>query len=232
MSRIALIAALPGELQPLVRGWRRLPAPFPVFQGRIGPAEVLAACAGMGSAAATRACEVLLHQDRKKTGAHDPIGALVSIGWAGSLSCGLRPPEASAIREVVDAATGERFLTQTPLGQRLITLGRVAGPEEKRRLATEHQAALVDMEAAAVARCARQHSLAFFCFKAVTDGPTDRLPDFNRFTAPDGRLRLPAFLAWTALQPQTWPALWRLGQNSRQAAAQLALTVRSFAENS
>ncbi|MGA7523018.1 MAG: hypothetical protein WBW84_11080 [Acidobacteriaceae bacterium] len=219
---LALIAALPSELAPLTRSWQRSGA---VLRGRIGDHDILAAAGGMGSAAVTRTCEAVLGAAPPNT-----IDALISIGYAGSLSCGLRPPDACAIREVIDVATGERFPTDLlpnpspgPIKpQRLVTLDRVADPEAKRHLAEQYQATLVDMEAAAVARFARAQSLRFLCFKAVTDGPNDRLPDFSRFTTPDGQLRVPAFLAWALVHPSWWGPLRRLGLNSRQAARELS----------
>lgn len=211
--RIGIVAALPRELAPLVRGWEKRGR---LWFGRIGPHEAVAGCAGMGADAATRACQELL--------AACELDSIVSIGYAGSLSCGLRPPQACAIREVVNAATGERFLAD-PEGQRLITLNRVAGREEKRRLAEQHQAVLVDMEAAAIARFAREHGMRFLCFKAISDGPNENLPDFNRFTGPDGQLRTPAFALWAATHSRSWGPIWRLGQNSRRAAAELAILV-------
>lgn len=223
MNTIALIAALPSELQPLTRGWQRSGA---VLRGRIGDCEILATSAGMGAAAVTRACETIL----ATAPANAPLDTLVSIGYAGSLSCGLRPPDACAIREVIDAASDERFPTDpwpasTPAAmkpQRLVSLDHVADPEAKRRLAERYQATLVDMEAAAVARFAVAHSLKFLCFKAVTDGPNDRLPDFGRFTGSDGHLRFPAFIAWALVHPGYWGVLRRLGQNSRLAALELS----------
>lgn len=209
MSRTGIVAALPRELAPLVRGWRR---EGNVWFGNLGGREAIAICAGMGAAAATRACELL---------GRYAVDTLVSIGYAGSLSCGLRPPQACAVREVIDAATGERFAANAD-GQRLVTLDCVAGPEEKRLLAQAHEAVLVDMEAAAVARFARDHGLRFLCFKAVSDGPNEKLPDFARFTHSDGQLRLPALALWAAVHPQYWGALRRLGRNSTGAAAELA----------
>jgi adenosylhomocysteine nucleosidase len=211
---IALIAALPAELKLLVRGWERR---GDLYHGRIGTLDAVGTSAGMGAAAATRACEAVL--------AAGNLDAIASIGYAGSLSCGLQVGEAYAAREVIDAATGEVFPTAEARGQRLITLGSVAGSEEKRQLALKYQAVMVDMEAAAVARFARAHNLAFHCFKAITDGPSDKLPDFNRFMGPDGHLRMPALLAWAAIHPQFWGALRRLGQNSTLAARQLAFFV-------
>jgi adenosylhomocysteine nucleosidase len=226
---IAFVAALPAELKPLVRGWQKR---GDIFHGRIGNIEAVATTAGMGAAAATRACKRVLSAG--------PVEALVSLGYAGSVSCGLQVGAAYAIREVIDAATGERFATDPvaaqaqdqPKPQRLITLDRVANPDEKRRLAAQHQAVLVDMEAAAVARFAREHNLGFRCFKAVTDGPNDKLPDFNRFTAPDGRLHMPAFLAWLVMHPRYWGAVRALAKNSRLAADQLAFFISRFLSNS
>jgi adenosylhomocysteine nucleosidase len=219
MKRIAIVAALPSELRPLTRHWHHHSG---LAVGRIGDIEAVAACSGMGERAVTRACERLA--------ASGPIDVLISVGYAGSLSCGLRAPEAVPIREVIDDATGEHFPTD-PLpnpptdqlqGQRLITLDHVAAPEEKRRLAEAHQAALVDMEAATVARFARARNLSFLCFKAVTDGPNDELPDFNRFTTPEGRLRTAAFAAWAFFHPRYWRVLGELEKNSRLAAQELA----------
>ena len=64
---------------------------------------------------------------------------------------------------------------------------------EKRRLAATYDAALVDMEAAAIARLAAMRGIPFYCIKGVSDGFNDRLPDFNPFLTADGRFRLVPF---------------------------------------
>ncbi|MFZ0631515.1 MAG: hypothetical protein WAM56_09525 [Acidobacteriaceae bacterium] len=223
MNTVAIVAALPSELQPLTRGWPRFGG---VLRGRIGGHTIVAAASGMGASAVTRACEAVLTAAPNDA----PIDTLISIGYAGSLSCGLRPPDACAIREVIDAATGERFPTEllpdpsaAPIKpQRLVTRDRVADPQEKRRLAEQFQATLVDMEAAAVARFACSHNLRFLCYKAVTDGPNDLLPDFNRFTTSEGQLRMSSLIAWALVHPGSWGTLRRLGQDSRQAAQELS----------
>jgi hypothetical protein len=83
------------------------------------------------------------------------------------------------------------------------------------------------MEAATVARFARERNLAFLCFKAVTDGPNDELPDFNRFTNPEGRLRTAAFVTYAILHPRYWRVLGELEKNSHLAAVQLSNFVSS-----
>jgi adenosylhomocysteine nucleosidase len=220
MNRIGIVAALPSELRPLIHKW---PRTAHLARGRVGDVEAVATCAGMGAQAVARACEVLV--------ASGDLDTLVSVGYAGSLSCGLNAPEACAAREVIDAATGESFpaelLPGQPRGHRLVTLDHVAGRDEKRTLGTKYQAVMVDMEAAAVARFARARNLHFLCFKAITDGPKDNLPDFNRFTTPAGRLRMPAFVTWALFHPQYWRALGQLEKHSHAAAHQLAALLQA-----
>jgi adenosylhomocysteine nucleosidase len=214
MKRIGIVAALHGELKPLVRGWEKR---GPFWTGRIGETHCIATAGGMGAQAAARACELLLKEG--------PLDGLVSVGWVGALSCGLKPPHAHVISEVIDARTGERFVTASTEGQRLLTTGHVVRSDEKRGLAEQFHTLLVDMEAAAVARIASEQQLPFYCFKAISDGYTDRLPDFNRFIGPDGQMRMAAFVVYAMLYPQYWGALMRLGKNSSIAAKNLATLI-------
>jgi adenosylhomocysteine nucleosidase len=234
MNRIGIVAALPSELRPLTRHWHHHSR---IAAGHIGPLDAVATCAGMGEPAVLRACERLLHVPPPE----NPIDTLVSVGYAGSLSCGLSAPLAVTVGAVIDARTGETFPTDPladsvplPSGQlkpqRLVTLDHVANPNEKRQLAAAWQATLVDMEAVTVARFARANNLRFLCFKAVTDGPNDELPDFGRFTGPNGRLRTTAFAAWAAVHPQYWRVLSELERNSRAASHELTkLLLANFA---
>ena len=223
MTKIAIIAALPGELKPLVTredsGWRRT-GPN-IWTGSIAGREAIAIAGGIGAASAARAVDLVLSSGRPE--------ALVSYGWAGALTCALKPPDAYAISEIIDHGSGDRFVTRAPEGMRLITLDHVARPDEKRSLAQQHQAVLVDMEAATVARLAAAASIPFYCFKGISDAYTDNLPDFSRFISPTGELRMPALLAHAALHPGYWSTLARLGNNSSIAASNLAhLLSKSF----
>ncbi|HEX3471309.1 MAG TPA: nucleoside phosphorylase [Silvibacterium sp.] len=218
MSRIAIIAALPGELKPLIHGWRRTEPN--VWSGVIAGHEAIAIAGGMGSAAAGRAVTQALDHDRPD--------ALISYGWCGAITCAVKPPMAFAISEVIDHSTGDSFRTASTEGLRLVTLDHVAGPNEKRPLAEKHQAVLVDMEAATVARLAVENNLAFYCFKAISDAYTDNLPDFNRFISPAGQLRTSAFMTYAVIHPGYWAALIRLGTNSGVAASNLARLLSKF----
>ncbi len=214
MKKIGIIAALPGELKPLVRGWQQRGQ---MYFGQIGENECIAVAGGMGAEAATRACERVLAEGK--------LDALVSYGWAGSLSCGIKPPSACAIYDVIDSRTGERFVTDCLAGHRLVTLDHVARSDEKRDIAQKYQTPLVDMEAATVGRIAAARNIAFYCFKGVSDGANDKLPDFNRFLGKDGQLQMPAFVAYALLHPQYWTALRQLGKSSNAAASNLASLV-------
>lgn len=226
MTRVALIAALPGELKPLVRGW-----PYSVRKGvhfwaqRSREAEWdeewIAACAGMGQDAATRAFAAL--EDG------GPVSLVFSLGWAGALTFQPKPGEAYNVAGVIDARTGERFHCDAGAGdQWLVTNPRVADQPEKRRLAATYNAALVDMEAAAIARLAAMREIPFYCIKGVSDALDDHLPDFNRFITADGQLQTGKFALSALAAPKYWPALLRMGENSRKAAQGIARSLVEF----
>jgi adenosylhomocysteine nucleosidase len=222
MRRVGIIAAMPGELKPLVQGWKPLQLPHGenAWQGEIEDAACIAVCAGMGKTAAERACAIAVREA--------PLNILVSMGWAGALSCGLQPGDAYVVNEVVDGASGDVFPTQSPAREgnappfRLVTIDHVALAAEKRRLGQTYQAVLVDMEAVAVARFARSQGIAFYCLKAVSDTASEVLPDFSRYTDTQGQLQLAALLAHVAIRPRYWPGLARIGKNGKKGASAMA----------
>ena len=216
MSCIAIIAALPGELSPLVRTWshERRNA-VNIWRTRRNDAKWIAACAGMGQQAATRA----FGEIEKRS----PISRVISVGWAGSLNGDFIAGRAYGVAGVIDTQTGERF----PVGNAksgapwLVTSPAVAAAEAKFRLAAEYGGGLVDMEAAAVARLAAMRGIPFECFKGVSDGASENLPDFNRFISPQGQLRLSRLLFFVLPRPWYWPGLIRMGENSKKASQSL-----------
>ena len=222
MTRVAIVAALPGELKPLVRNWKH--------QTRNGVAlwvwpfdegEWVAVCAGAGQSAATRA-----FAEAERLG---PCTMAISVGWAGALSKECVPGQAYRVTGVVDARTGERFHAATLQQERwLVTSLHVADEAEKLRLASAYNASLVDMEAAAVARMAAMRDIPFCSIKGVSDGLSDKLPDFNRFLSPDGKFRLAGFVLFALLRPWYWPALIRMGENSRKASRKIAESLLDF----
>jgi adenosylhomocysteine nucleosidase len=226
MTRTAIIAAMPGELKPLVRNWPHSTRNGIHFWARRGEKEDweeewIAACAGAGQDAATRAFAAI--EDG------GPIDLVFSIGWAGALREEIAPGTAHNVAGVIDLRTGERFRCDAGAGELwLLTSPQVASSAEKRRLASAYDAALVDMEAAAIARLAQMRGIPFYCIKGVSDGFNDRLPDFNRFLSPSGHFHLARFVPFALLRPWYWPALIRMGENSKQASHSIAESLLDF----
>jgi adenosylhomocysteine nucleosidase len=222
MTRVAIIAAFPGELKPLIRNWPHSTRNGVQFWAqRNEEEEWIAACAGAGQDAATRAFAAI-----EEGG---PIDLVFSVGWAGALRADLAPCAAHNLAGVIDARTGERFHCDAGAGLLLlVTSPKVADEAEKRCLASAYGAALVDMEAAAVARLASARAIAFYCIKGVSDGLTDRLPDFNRFISRTGQIQLPRLILFAILRPIYWPALLRMGENSKRASQSIAESLLEF----
>jgi len=216
MTRTAIIAAFPAELKPLVRGWRHQQQNgVDLWRWSFDEGEWIAACAGAGIHAATRA-----FAEVEKTG---PVDRVISTGWAGALRDDLVPGQAYDVSAVIDARTGERFVAAVPLMDCcLVTNPRVADVHEKQRLAETYSASLVDMEASAIARLAQMRGIPFHCIKAVSDARNDELPDLNRFLSPSGQFQLFRFVVFAILRPRYWRPLMRMGENSRRAARGLA----------
>jgi adenosylhomocysteine nucleosidase len=247
MRRVAIIAAMPAELKPLTSGWRHERSNgVDLWRWSFDGGEWIAACAGAGVERAAKA-----FAEVEKSGELDSV---ISTGWAGALREELVAGQAYDVSCVIDAQTGERFLTQiagifvgrppnetqvlrlrcaplrmTEYGDNpelwLITNAKVADAAEKQRLASTYQAALVDMEAAAIARLARMRGIPFYCIKGISDGYSDQLTDFNRFISTDGQFQLLRFAFFALLRPWHWPSLIRMGENSSKAARSIAASV-------
>ncbi|HEV8072692.1 MAG TPA: hypothetical protein VGP21_01065 [Opitutaceae bacterium] len=212
MKRIAIIAAMAGELKPLVRGWtRKSRHGVDLWRQRHGENEWIAACAGVGMDAAKRALEEI-----EQDGAIDLV---FSIGWAGALREEFAPGQAYRVSGIIEARSGDRFSVAGHSAECwLVTSDRVADQADKRLLATTYGAGLVDMEAAGVARQAAMRGIPFYCIKGVSDGFSDQLPDFNGFISANGQFQTAQFIFLAALRPWYWSALMRMGKNSKKAA--------------
>jgi adenosylhomocysteine nucleosidase len=222
--RIGIIAALPGELKPLVRGWERQPTGvkgISVWTQVRGEDELIAVCGGIGWEAAIRSFS-----------AAEFMGALdlvLSVGWVGALADEAKTGECYVPSEIIDAQTGERFLlTDGDRRLRLVTTVQVADAHEKHRLRESYGAAMVDMEAAAIARLAQMRRIPVCCFKAVSDAPNATLPDLNSFIDAQGQMRMMQFLGHVAVRPRFWASLLELGRNSAVGAKAIAESVNRF----
>ncbi len=224
--KIGIIAALPGELKPLIRDWQASTLKDGTRSWTRAADDDLwvAACSGMGADAARRAFAA--------AEADGPLDFVLSVGWAGAVYEGAKPGEALAFSSILDAKTGEQFHLAT--GKRkltLVTAGRVVDAKEKARLrATYPGAVMVDMEAATVARLAQMRGIPMACIKGVSDGVGAELPDLNPFISSLGHLRLLPFLAYLAVRPRYWKAIAELNRSSKKAALAMRNLILAFME--
>ena len=224
MSRIAIIAAMPGELKPLVKGWKRVPTRqrfVTKWTQDAGCDRWIAVCAGMGDEAATRAFA--------QAEMDGPVDMVLSIGWAGALREEGYPGEVHIPNIVVNAQTGERFtLAEREKPVVLVTTAQVANAAEKRRLAETYGGMLVDMESATIARLAQMRDIPVCCMKIITDDVTARLPNLNPFIDTMGQMKMARLIGHVLLRPGYWPALIRMGRASASGAKSLSSAIRHF----
>jgi adenosylhomocysteine nucleosidase len=222
MTRVAIIAAMPGELKPLVRGWQHeRRGDVNLWRWHFDEGEWIAAYAGAGQRAATQAFAEI-----EKDG---PISSAISIGWVGALREEAKPGKAYKVSGAIDSQTGERFsAAQWSQECLVVTSPKVADAAEKQRLAEAYKADLVDMEAAAVARLAAMRRIPFYCIKGVSDGFSENLIDFNRFISPEGQFNMGRLLLYVLPRPWHWPSLVRMGENGKQASQSIAECLFDF----
>ncbi len=224
--RIGIIAALPGELKPLVQTWSAsvLKDGTRVWTRAATNGDAwIATCSGMGADAARRSFSAA------ESGG--PLDVVLSVGWAGAVSAEAKAGAASSPSVVMDARTGEQFRMSRGNAGMLITAARVADTTEKTRLRHAYPGAvMVDMEAATIARLAAMRGIPIACIKGVSDGIGATLPDLNLFISPLGNFRLIPFLAHLAIRPAYWKAVAELNRSSGEAAQAMRRLILEFLE--
>ncbi|WP_158790069.1 phosphorylase [Granulicella sp. L60] len=206
----AIIAALPREVEHLVRGWQvqKLPGRVTVYTNDFA----VTVCAGMGAARASLAVQAALSVRQ--------VTALVSVGLAGACDPGLRGGDIVRAGVVIDSQSGERFM-DSRYKQVLVSAPVIASVQEKRRLYASYSASAVDMEAATVARMAEAHGLQFQAIKAISDDASFELEELGRFATHDGQFREAAFAMYSVARPRLWGKLVGLAGNSKAAVQAL-----------
>jgi adenosylhomocysteine nucleosidase len=214
---VVIIAAMPGEVKPLVRSWAALESRDGVdgWQHPNGP--IMAFCGGMGANAAMRAFA-------RARQVCEPV-QILSVGWAGALRAELAPGAVIRASMVRDLNTGEMFQAAGN-GGLLLTSARVAGREEKHRLAGTYDGSIaIDMEAATIARLSTANGYGFRAIKAVSDTLEEDLPDMNPFVTPAGQFATARFVAHVATKPRYWGALAQFGKQAKLAAESLCAVI-------
>jgi adenosylhomocysteine nucleosidase len=212
---VGIIAALPREVGPLVKGWERREVASSVWVWTRGNAVV--ACAGMGGARVRIAVEAAL--------AAMPVMNLISVGLAGACDAKLRVGDVVRAGVVLDGATGEQF-DDSQYRSVLVSTHAIANRNDKRALHAKFYADAVDMEAATVARIARDRGLGFQAIKAISDAADFEMDGMTRFVTADGQFREGAFALHAAMRPAMWGKVIALGRNSGIAVRALTEELR------
>jgi len=211
---VLLVGAEAFEFAELLRRFEHRPPPEAVVRfarmGQFKDRELVVVADGPGPQRARYAVREALKRVRPSE--------IWSIGICGALDPGLRRGDVVIASNVVDRATGER-LDAGPGDVSVVSQDRIASTVEEKRRLREYGVA-VEMEAAAVAREARDRGIPFRCYKAVSDTAGEEFGlDLNRSRDDDGRFR-PARIVWSALSNPIAgiPELFRLHRHSRAAS--------------
>lgn len=192
METILAVAAEPFELRGLTaRASRSEALPWPVDFARL--AEVngrrwAMVAGGAGARLAARAAECAGRRMR--------VDKVVSTGFCGAVDEELEPGEVFVATRVVDADGSPVCEAGDPGARRphskgvLASVDRVVSSKAQRRALRERGAAVVEMEAAGVARWAQERGLPFYCVRAVTDTAKENFSiDFDAARDAEGRFQ-------------------------------------------
>ena len=209
--RVLIVAALEREVAPLARtlNRRREGTPgFPVFEN----GQLTLVCGGIGSPHALAATRWAIASEKPEV--------VMSVGFAGALVPDCKVGDMVTPGTVIDESTGEVFSLRVGSGV-LVSSTAVASPRGKRELASRYGAQTVDMEAAAVARAAREGGIPFLVVKAISDEVDFCLPPLQQFVSEAGTFQTSKFLAHVVVRPTVWPGVLQLGTHAKKASSQL-----------
>ena len=183
--------------------------------GRLHGRPVALVADGPGPKLAGRAAETVRE--------HEKMDALVSTGFCGALAPSLAACDIFVASEVVDVALALAPSSSLPFQTgKLLSVDRVVSTAlEKATLGGRADA--VEMEAAAVAKCALQNNLPFYAVRVVTDTYAESFPlDFNTVRTATGRFSRTRILAAALRKPvAVLPELMKLNQRTKRAAQAL-----------
>jgi nucleoside phosphorylase len=232
------MAALPLEVRPflrLVKARARRDLGLPAWNWEAGAAVV--ALSGMGAVAARRAGEILVGRCRPEI--------LVSIGFGGAHTPGLAAgdlvlgetfwhynPDTRKLEAGPQPATPRPLprlcaaLNQAGLSAAtgsLVTTSRIIHKGSQGEPLSGLARPVLDLETAVLAELAAVEGLAFLSLRAITDGPTEEIPEFLHTAGdPGASLGVGAALRWLAADFSRLHDLFFLWRRSRGAACQLA----------
>src|SRR5579872_4039415 len=111
VSKTAIIAAMPQELAPLVRGWSAIRITMQNREVRLWESEqAIAACGGIGMISARIAAEAVWHHSKGS------VREFISAGYAGALIPEFKVGEVFIPEEIVESVDDQRLRTVSGSG--------------------------------------------------------------------------------------------------------------------
>jgi adenosylhomocysteine nucleosidase len=153
----------------------------------------------------------------------EPVDAVLSTGICGALDPSLRVGDIVVGLSVNGEPAGTPKLSGCFRTGPILSMDRVAGTADEKKLLAASGAIAVEMEAAAVLSAARRRDVPFYCIRAVSDTAEETFAvDLNAARGRSGRFSVPRIAAQAARKPLVIvPELLRLRRNAVRAAKAL-----------
>jgi adenosylhomocysteine nucleosidase len=195
---------------------------------------------GVGQAKVAQALDWLLTNPQRDGIPYRPQ-RLIFAGFAGALTEPLQVGDIVVADEVIDRH-GRSFRTTWPgdaadtsawhRGKLLTVDELTATPEDRRRLAEEHQAIAVEMESAVFASRCTQAGIPFGCVRAISDEAATTLSPALMTMLSGGSVSPWRALLALGRRPWMLPELLRLARDTRKASEQLGNALESLLKSS
>jgi adenosylhomocysteine nucleosidase len=149
--------------------------------------------------------------------------AVVSTGLCGALDPRFKVGEIFIASQVNDLEALQPVTTVGHRTGRLVSVDRIAGTVQEKARLYAAGAVAVDMEAVAVAGCAKEWQMPFYCVRAVSDLAVEGFAlDLNEMRDEEGRFSRSRIVLRALTSPLLLvPELLRLNRNSGRAARAL-----------
>ncbi|TWJ32927.1 phosphorylase family protein [Geobacter argillaceus] len=246
-ASIALIAALPEEIKPLLARVdiikRDRVAGFPLYRGRVGDQDLILLQSGMGPANAEAATRAFL-----ETTSPDLI---INFGLGGAVAPGPQVADlVVATRLLVsdgvgfseqngpDLSLADEFMVKAGnsrchLGTFITAAETMPKAALRGKLPENTETPVLEMETAAIARVACEHGIPFLAIRAISDDCDEELGfTVAEFCDANLRIRPVKVLSTILKRPGIIPQLIRLARNSKLAAEALATGIINYLEQS
>lgn len=246
IKHIALIVALPEERVALVKKLqkvkRRLMGGIPCYSGTLKERLVSVVEGGMGTAAATRAVQLLLAEVRPNL--------LISSGFCGAIRPGAQVADLVICKKLFRVDDSGLHEVRMP-GSDLITARLSAELQHKglrtwqgsfitaEQIITKAEIAatlpenlptpVLEMESAVIAQAAATAGIPFLGLRAISDDATEELGfTLDELTDDQLRISIPRVLLTCLKKPRIIPQLARLAGNSGKAGKNLGTALQQI----